>query len=82
MFVFVSLRGSEIDFVANKNNRYLVINLVDSGHPICSKSLNAIELVDIINQNDNIGLFDLTVCVLLILILGTCVDELCVYFVW
>jgi hypothetical protein len=80
--IIISSWWSKINFVADKNHWNSIIDFDDPRHPILFQSLDAVNIVNIIDKNDNICFFYLTISILLILLMRTWINQLCVDFVW
>ena len=65
--IIVCITAPQIDFIPDKNNRDLIINLRYPGHPVALQPLNTIQVSHIIHQYDNISFFNLRISILLII---------------
>jgi hypothetical protein len=63
--LIVGIVASQVNFVANEDHRNFIINFDNTRHPV-SQSPNTINVRHVINQQDNIGLLNLRICILLI----------------
>lgn len=73
---------SQIHFVSNEYDGHLLVNFANSWHPVCLEPLDAFEVIYIVYQNDDVGLFDLNVIILLFLFTGWRVNQLRIHLVW
>ena len=60
----VRISISKVHFVAAKDHRYFFIELDDSGQLKSSESLDNVEIVHIVYQNNDAGSFNFVICLL------------------
>ena len=77
--LMVSVALPQVNLVANKDYRHFIIDLGNACHPVSLKPTYAIHVVYIIHENDHVGMFNLSVSVLLVQLARAAVDQLGVH---
>lgn len=77
----IGVRRSQVELVSGENDGHLFVDGADLGHPVRLQSFDAIEVVDIIHQHDDVGSFDLRIGVLLLIFVRAGIYQLRIYAV-